>query len=115
MTAAGDLKHKVGFFRRAVAADEYGNTEGGYPDAPEFQCAAGIRVKFGGETVLAARLQGQNTATITVRQSAATAAVTTDWRAKDMRRGTIWNIRSIADPEDSGEFWEMLCESGVAS
>lgn len=116
MTAAGDLRHRIGFFRRAVVSDGYGNEEGEFPDVPTFECAADVAIKFGGETVLAARLQGQKTATITVRRSVATLAVTEAWRVREMRDGTIWNIRSgPVDPDDGRQWLEFLCQSGVAT
>lgn len=116
MTSAGDLRHRVGFFVRPVTSDGHGNVEGEFPADPAFECAAGVATKFGGETVLAARLQGQQIATITVRRSAAVLAVTTDWRIQDMRDGTIWNIRSGPVDPDDGRMWlEFLCQSGVAT
>lgn len=116
MTSAGDLRHRIGFYRRPVVSDGHGNVEGAFPADPEFSCSADVKVRFGGETVLAARLQGQQTATITVRRSAATLAVTTDWRIQDMRDGTIWNIRSGPVDPDDGRMWlEFLCQSGGAT
>jgi len=116
MTSAGDLRHRLGFFRRPVISDGHGNNEGEFPDAPEFECAGEVRVKFGGETVLAARLQGQQLATIVVRRSQATRAVTTAWRIRDMRDGTVWEIKSgPVDSDDSRQWLEFLCESGVAA
>jgi len=116
MTRARQLRHRLGFFRRAVVSDGYGNEEGEFPVDPEFECSARVQVKFGGETVLAARLQGQQVATITVRRSEVSRAVTTDWRIKDMHEGTIWNIRSgPVDPEDGRQWLEFLCESQVAT
>lgn len=116
MTTAGELRHQIGFFRRPVTSDGYGNNEGEYPAEPEFECRAKVAVKFGGETVLAARLAGQQTATITVRQHALTRTVTTEWQARDMRDGTIWQIKSgPVDPDDGGAWLEFLCQSGVAA
>lgn len=116
MTSAGDLRHRLGFFRRPVVSDGHGNNEGEFPADPEFECSARVQIRFGGETVLAARLQGQQTATITVRRSAATLAVTTAWRIVDMRDGTIWEIKSgPVDPDDSRQLLEFLCQSGVAA
>lgn len=116
MTRAGELRHRVGFFKRPEVSDGYGNNEGEFPDEPEFEVSAKVQARFGGEAVLAARLQGQQTVTITVRQSSLTERITTDWRAQDMREGTIWNIRSgPVDPDDSGAYYEFLCQSGVAT
>ncbi|WLB14989.1 head-tail adaptor protein [Bradyrhizobium japonicum] len=113
MTSAGDLRHRVGFFQRAVVSDGNGNNEAGFPADPVFECAADVAVKFGGEAVLADRLRGTKTATITVRRSSATLAVTEAWRVQDMRDGTVWNIRSgPVDPDDGRAWLEFLCQAG---
>jgi head-tail adaptor len=115
MTSAGDLRHRLGFFRRPVVSDGYGNNEGEFPGTPEFECSGRVQIRFGGEAVLAARLQGDETATITVRRSTVTLAVTPAWRIVDMRAGTIWNIRSgPVDPDDSRQWLEFLCQSQAA-
>lgn len=116
MTGAGELRHKIGFFKRPSQVNSYGNPEGEYSGTPEFEVFGKVAAKFGGESVQAARLAGQETWTITVRQNSNTAQVTTDWIAKDMNRGTIWNIRSgPVDPDDGRAFYELLCQSGVAT
>lgn len=113
MTSAGNLRHRIGFFQRAVISDGAGNEEAGFPADPAFECAADVAVKFGGEAVLAERLRGQKTATVTVRRSAVTLAVTEAWRIQDMRDGTIWNIRSgPVDPDDRRQWLEFLCQAG---
>lgn len=117
--AAGDLRDKVGFYKRLQVEDDYGNTESVFPLDPEFEVAANIKPKLGGEDVLAGRLSGRNLVNITVRKSSATLDVTTDWVAKDERSGELYNIRSIIDPDQHtarhGRFLEMLCEEGVAA
>lgn len=114
---AGDLRDRAGFYQRALTSDGYGNTEGAFPDDPEFTVAANIKPRLGGEQVLAARLQGTHLANITVRTSARTRQVKTDWRVKNERTGEVYNIRSIIDPEQAtskrGRFIEMLVEKGV--
>ena len=116
---AGDLRARVGFYRREVQSDGYGNNQASYGASAEFTVAANIKPRLGGEQVLAGRLTGQNLVNITVRKSADTSSVTDDWRAKDERTGTIYNIRSIIDPEQEtsqhGRWLEMLCEEGVAT
>lgn len=116
--AAGALRDKVGFYKRSATDDGYGNKRTDFSGSAEFTCAANIRPRLGGEDVLAARLAGKNLANITVRQSAASDAVTTEWLCKDERTGDVYNIRSIIDPEKSrsrrGMVWELLCEKGVA-
>lgn len=116
MPGAGELRHRIGFFKRPSQANAYGNPEGEFPDTPEFELFGKLAQKFGGEAIQAARLQGTATATITVRQNSKSEQVTTDWMAKDMNEGTIWNIRSgPVDPDDSRAFYEFLVQSGVAA
>lgn len=110
MTAAGDLSHRITFQRRAVLSDGYGNSEGDYQE--EFTVWAARRAKLGGETVTAARLSGQQPVLLTVRQSSQTDRITEDWRAVDSD-GKHYNIRSIVDPDDSGAYWELLCQTGT--
>lgn len=114
---AGDLRHRVAFDKReAVNPDspmDLGNTQSDFVE--QFRVFAKIAAKFGGETVLAARLVGQTTVTITVRQSSDTELIDTDWRARDVNEGTEYAIRSIVDPDDSGAFFELLCQTGVAA
>lgn len=114
MTAAGDLRWRVGFYRREVLDDGAGNIQGVFGAEAAFVVWAQIRPKLGGEGVFAARLQGKNPVNVTVRLSSNTAQVTTDWMAKDERSGEIFNIRSIIDPDGKRAWLEMLCEKGVA-
>ena len=113
MAKAGELSHKVAFDVRQEVTDDYGNTQAGW--AQQFIVSAKVLAKFGGEAVTAARLQGQQPVTIVVRQSSVTSQIRPDWRARDARNGTEYAIRSIVDPDDGGAFWEILCQTGVAS
>lgn len=114
-TRAGQLRHRLGFFKRAATDDGYGNTEMAFAADPDFVVFGEVVARFGGETVQAARLQGQQTYLITVRQSSLTSPVTTAWMIKDMNEGTIFAIQSgPVDPDDSGAFYEILVQSGVA-
>lgn len=116
MAGAGKLRHRIGFFQRALQSDGYGNQETEFPDEPEFTVAAEVQARFAGETVLASRLEGQQIFTITVRQSERTRVVSPDWKAKDMRSGVEMAIKSgPVDPDDSRQYFEFLCQSGVAA
>src|SRR6187551_3437073 len=115
---AGDLRDKVGFYRPVTTDDGFGNTQIGFGNAPSVMVAAHIVAKLGGEAVLQGRLAGTNYVNITVRVSAATKQIDDSWKAKNMRAGVEYNIRSIVDPymgtPRRGRFLEMLCEQGVA-
>lgn len=112
MTRAGELTHKIAFDKRLETDDGYGNTQTSF--VQQFIRSAAVRAKFGGEAVIAARLQGQQPVTITVRQDSQTALIAEDWRARNMASGKEYAIRSIVDPDDSGAFFEILTQTGVA-
>lgn len=115
--AAGELRHRVAFEKRQDvnpdAPDDFGNTQSVFVE--QFVVAAKVQARFGGETVTAARLTGQQPFTITIRQSNQSRQITTDWRARDAKSGELYNIRSITDPDDSRAWFDMLCQSGVAT
>lgn len=110
---SGQLRHRIAFDMRQTVDDGMGNTQAGFVE--QFVVWAGVQAKFGGEAVAAARLTGQQPVTITVRQSAQTRLIATDWQARDVNSGQIYAIRSIADPDDRRAFLEILTQTGVAS
>lgn len=112
MTTSGDLRHLVAFDRREDTNDGYGNVQTAF--APQFEVRASIQAKFGGETVTAARLQGQQPVTIVIRQSHRTREIREDWRARDVRTGQVYAIRSIVDPDQKRQWLEILTQTGVA-
>lgn len=112
-TRSGELRHKVAFDKRRDVTDEYGNTQSAFVE--QFVVAAKVQAKFGGEAVTAARLVGQQPVTIIVRQSSQTRQIAVDWRARDVRSGTEYAIRSIVDPDDRRAFFEILTQTGTAA
>lgn len=112
-SSAGELRDRIAFEQRVDEDDNAGNTQGAFEH--RFDVAAAIVGKFGGETVLAARLEGREPATVTVRYSNSTKNVTPEWRIRDVRTGTVYNIRSIDDRLRKRQWLDMLCESGVAT
>jgi SPP1 family predicted phage head-tail adaptor len=111
---AGELRHRLRFEARVTQdTDQYGGAVTDW--AEQFTVAAAVKAKFGGEAVTAARLDGRQPLIVTVRQSSDTRQITTDWRATDIYSGDVLNIRSIADPDDRGQWLEMLTEKGVAT
>lgn len=118
--AAGQLRHRFAFDRRAQVSDGAGAEEGEF--AEEFVCAAGITPKFSGESVQSDRLQGKTTITLTVRRTKATLAITADWRARDVRSAPnakdqlVYAI--LSGPIDAGDdrkYLEFLCQYGKAA
>lgn len=117
MTQAGELRHRVEFGKREEVnpdfPDDLGNTESVF--VPQFTVWASVMAKFGGEAVLAARLQAQQPVTIVVRQSSQTNLIKPDWKARDTKSGEVYAIRSIVDPDDKRQFWEILTQTGTVS
>jgi SPP1 family predicted phage head-tail adaptor len=108
------LRHRLAFEHRPVTSDGYGNNEGATWEVV-FTIHAAIEPRLGGEQVMAQRLAGVQPVTIGIRQSRATKMITTDWRARHLVTGVIYNIRSIADADDDRRFFDLLCDSGVAT
>jgi|SRR5215211_2386257 len=109
---APELQDRVAFDQRQQIDDQYGGTAADFVE--QFVVYARINRKLGGERIIAERLDGQNPVLITVRSSSDTDEIETDWRARDVRSGEVYNIRSIADAA-SGGFLEILCERGVTT
>ena len=112
---AVDLYYKVDCQKEDDSVDELGNP---VPGAGGWQTQFSVRAAYrhlrGGESVIAARLQGQHTQVITVRASAQTRQITTDWRLVDARDGTVFNIRDVTAETDR-QWISLLCERGVAT
>jgi head-tail adaptor len=117
MTLAGELNHRIAFDKRLdINPDspaDLGNTQSDFVE--QFVVWAKVQAKFGGEAVTAARLTGQQPVTIVVRQNSNTERVDVDWQARDVNTGKKYAIRSIVDPDDSGAFFEILTQIGVAA
>lgn len=113
--SAGQLKHRIGFDVRTSSNPDspadYGNTVEEWVEQFE-ERAQFIHVR-GGETVMAARLQGRHVLIMRIYSSARTRQITTDWRAVDQRTSVIYNIRDVTHDEGR-RFIDLLCESGVA-
>lgn len=111
MPGAGRLSERIAFDAVTTAADGYGGTIEGF--AEQFVVWAGRKFLRGGEGVQAARLEGRQPVILTIRASSQTRVITTDWRARDTRSATVYNIRSV-EPSEDRAFLDLLCESGVA-
>lgn len=110
--AAGKLFFKVAFDKKGQASDGAGGTTTAFVE--QFACRAGYVHLRGGESVQAARLEGQHPQVISVRASSQTRAVTTDWRIRDKRTGDVFAIKDITPGLDR-QFIDFLCQKGVAA
>lgn len=109
---AGELRARLAFERQSAVSDGAGGQATSWSEV--FVCAARLKPRLGGEEVTAARLAGRQPMMITVRHSSDTAQVTTDWRARDVRTGDVYNIRA-AVTDERRRWVEMLAEKGVAT
>lgn len=108
---AGKLIERVAFEQREPVDDGYGNEISG--DWKErFQDRAAFVYSRGSETVMAGRLQNRAPMIVRVRVSKLTNTVGTDWRIRDVRRGTSYNVRDITH-DNSRAILDMLVESNV--
>lgn len=112
LRSAGDLYYRFAFDKRVDQQDGYGNTKGEWQE--QFQRRAGLTHIRGGEAVMADRLQGQHTQIVFVRACSETRLITSDWRARDVRTGAVFNIREVKATTDR-KWVDLLMQSGVAA
>lgn len=111
--SAGEFRDLLRFEKRDEVDDGAGNHEG--PWRARFtQCAAMTPLR-GGETVIAARLEGRQPAVFKVYCNAETRQITSDWRMVDVRSGAVYAVQSVVDMERTGRFLTIMAEAGVAS
>lgn len=108
---SGDLYEHVAFDMPVSQSDGQGGTIDGWQE--RFKCRAKYLYLRGSEAVQAARLEGRQPVVITVRLSGQARQVTTDWRVRDVREGSVFNIRAIERTPDR-KWLEILAEGGVA-
>lgn len=110
----GAMRDRVGFDAPTSTPDGYGGVETGWADeADAVECAAELIHMRGSESVDAARLAGRAVLKVRIGQSDAARAISTDWRMRDLRRGTIYNLRDVDSVTDRHWIW-IMAESGVA-
>jgi len=111
---SGRLADLVSFQEPEVERDADGQLIQGYVE--RFKAWAHVRHLRGGESVMAARMQSRSPAILTIRNSAAARAVTSEWRAVVRDRTGIervYEMREDPRPTDGSGFLEMLAESGA--
>lgn len=116
--SAGRLRERVTFQSMTEGDDGYGNTVTDWADIEKspgvsLTVWADIRETLGKERVDAGRVEDSNTATLRIRASLATRALTAANRV--MMRGEAWNIRSVVPVANSGAMLDLLCERNVAT
>lgn len=110
--SAGDLFERVAFDVRSSDDDGHGNYNGEFVE--QFQRRAGFTFLRGGETVIAARLEGRQPVVVLVRSDSQTRMIDTDWRMRDVRTSVVYAVKSII-PSDDRLWLSITVEGGVAS
>jgi len=105
---AGALTERVAFDEPTGGTDAFGGTTEAWTE--RHVCAAQWTHGKGDEGVQAAREAGRQAYKVRVRSSAATRAVTTDYRLRDTRRSTTWNIVDVDAVTDRA--WVHLVVEG---
>ena len=108
---AGQLIENVAFDALDSVADGYGNRQTEFVE--QFKTRAGFTWLRGGESIQAARLEGQQPLIVRVRVSEDTNRIKPDWRMRDARTGNVFAIRGITRSLDRG-YLDVLVQSGVA-
>ena len=108
---AADLYGRMTFERPRAVPNGLGGQVVDF--VPVFEAHVKMRYLRGSETVIAARLAGKQPVVATVRRSRSAAAVTPEWRMRDLRSGLVYNIRAVV-PSDDRRWIEITAESGVA-
>jgi SPP1 family predicted phage head-tail adaptor len=110
---AGQMIELVAFDKRAMVDDGYGNIVAG-----DWQEQFRHRAKFiylrGSETVMAGRLESRESIVMQVRKCSDTLQIGADWQARDVRRGTPYNVRTVEE-DRSRALIDILAEANVAT
>lgn len=106
------LLDSVAFDKPALTQDGYGGQISGW-SKDEYACRAQFIYSRGSEAIDSARLSGRAIYKVKIRQSDAARLITTEWRMRDARRGTEFNIREI-DAVTDRQWIYLVVESGVA-
>ena len=110
--AAGALRELLAYETRQEIDDGAGNPISG-AWTEQFKAPADVTPLRGTEAVMASRLQGIQPFLVTVRYTAASAAIKTDGRLRDARSGATYAITS-AVPRKSRDYVDVMCGEGAA-
>lgn len=105
------LRERVAFDQPAYVPDGSGGQDRTWIE--QFDCRAQFIYARGSEAIDAARLQGRAIYKVKVRSSNAGRQITADWRMRDTRRGTAYNVREVDAITDPSWIY-VVVEAGVA-
>jgi len=108
---AGAMTERVAFDQPSGGTDAFGGTTEAWTET--HVCNAQWLYGKGDESVQAAREAGRKGYKLKVRSSTKTRAVNEDYRLRDLRRGTAWNIREVDAITDKA--WVYIVVEGPMS
>lgn len=111
---AAKLVQLVAFDQRAAADDGYGNIISGDWVERHRARAEFINLRGGSEAIMQGRLEAHPSIIMRIRVCPAAMAIREDWRARDIRRGTVYNVRSSTN-DNSRSVIDLLCEANVGT
>ncbi|MHA7852201.1 head-tail adaptor protein [Roseovarius sp.] len=109
---AGHLSERFAFDAPTSTPDGFGGIETGWEE--QFTRSCEVIYQRGSEAIEAARLTGRSIYKIKLRSDSGTRTITTDWRARDARRGTEYNVREVDAITDRAWVY-LVVESGGAT
>ena len=104
---AGQLDRRVTFQAHVLIETDMGGVIEGWQD--RFTLWAHVRYLRGSEAVMQARLVSKAPVIITVRRSARSERITSEWRA--VVGSVIFDLKEDPRPSEDGGFFEMLAEA----
>ena len=104
---AGRLNQRVTFQAHVLIETDMGGVIEGWED--RFTPWAHVRYLRGSEAVMQARLVSKAPVIITVRRSAQSEGITSEWRA--IVGSVIFDLKEDPRPSEDGGFFEMLAEA----
>lgn len=108
---SGSLRFLVALDKRINIDDGAGNYTGAWQE--QFRTDAAFLALKGSEAVMASRLEGKQPYIVTVRYDEDSAAVTTDWRLRDVDTGVAYAVTTHV-PRPRRDYVDMICVEGVA-
>lgn len=108
MSRAGPLTEAVAFDEPTGSTDAFGGQSIGWTE--HHACRAQWVYGKGDEVLQAARNAGRKVYKVKVRSSVKTRAITEEYRMRDTRRSTVWNITEVDAITDRA--WVYLSVEG---
>lgn len=108
---AGPLRERFAFDARVWTDDGAGNQVGEWME--QFVTAARRESLKGGEAVQAARLENRQPYLVTVRCTPRTIGITHEWRARDLRTGSVYGLSSVV-VRPRRDYLDMIATEGPA-